>query len=121
MDYGLSANVNDGITAKGRTDNWIDPGTTRIKGSAISTGDFTAFNSISLGSPTTAPKEIRLHTGSGFGDAAIMTATDYGGMGPAFMLSASKVVIGDNLFIGTSITTNNRVLTIADVLTARFG
>lgn len=37
LDFGVASGVSGGITAKGRTDDWIDPNTTKIKGSSIET------------------------------------------------------------------------------------
>lgn len=92
----------------------------------ITTGDFTAINSFTLGSKDTAPKSFLLYTGSGYNEYAAISSYQAGGFGlPGLSLSAAEVTIGstvyaNDLYVGSPNGASNRVLTTADVITAKF-
>ncbi|MBP1932945.1 phage tail spike protein [Ammoniphilus resinae] len=112
-------NTNNQLVGKGFTtigSNYVYTG--EIKANQITAGDFTAINSIKLGSMSNPDKEITLYSSGG---AVSKISSISNGSFPALYLSASEVFLGDQVYVGNPFGSYSRVLTEGDSVVAKFG
>lgn len=93
--------------------------TGKIYANQITAGDFTAFNSLQIGGKNSSNKEILMYTTSGHNVIISAGGSTY----PHLQISANQVLLGDEVYVGSSWYGAKRVLVEGDAIssTAVFG